>query len=128
MRRIVLGAVVLAAVLTGCSKPSGDVSLTSARRFEPSRLVVKVGDKVTFANNSSEAHTVTAYEDQIPEGADYFASGGATSESAARDNVGDGLLTEGQKFEVSFKKPGTYHYFCIPHEQQGMKGTIVVQR
>ena len=123
-----LTAVALVALTAGCSKEApGDVEMNDAHRFEPARLVVSTGEKVTFANNSAEVHTVTAYEDGIPQGADYFASGGAESEEKARDNLDQGLLTEGETFSVTFETPGTYRYFCIPHEQQGMKGTIVVK-
>jgi plastocyanin len=100
--------------------------MTSGHRFDPDTLNVTVGTEVTWTNRTAEGHTVTAYEDDLPEGADYFASGGATSESAARDDLADGLIAEGESFSVTFDRPGTYRYFCIPHESSGMKGTIVV--
>ena len=102
--------------------------MNGAQRFEPAQITIPAGDTLVFRNESGEAHTVTAYGDELPEGAEYFASGGFSSESAARDNVGDGLLTEGQTFRLTLDTPGTYRYFCIPHEQQGMRGTIVVEQ
>lgn len=101
--------------------------MTEGRRFEPQRLTVTVGEEVTWTNESAESHTVTAYEDELPSGADYFASGGASSEVQARDELGQGLLGEGETFEITFDRPGTYSYFCIPHEDVGMLGTIVVE-
>ena len=125
---VALTAIALVALTAGCSKEApGDVEMTDAHRFEPARLVVSTGEKVTFANNSAEVHTVTAYQNGIPQGADYFASGGAESEDEARDNLDQGLLKDGETYSATFKTPGTYRYFCIPHEQQGMKGTIVVK-
>ncbi|MFN2490467.1 MAG: plastocyanin/azurin family copper-binding protein [Actinomycetota bacterium] len=97
------------------------------RRFAPQSITVKVGEPVTFTNESGEAHTVTAYEERIPDGARYFSSGGSSSESEARDDIAAALITEGETYEVTLDTPGTYEYFCIPHEQQGMKGTIVVK-
>jgi len=29
---------------------------------------------------------------------------------------------------VTFSKPGTYEYLCVLHDEDGMKGTIVVQQ
>ena len=103
------------------------VSMTQDQLFDPEGATVEVGATVTFENTSAEAHTVTAYQSEIPSGADYFASGGADSEVEARGELADGLLAEGESYEVTFSEPGTYRYFCIPHEGAGMKGTIVVE-
>ncbi|CAN5627432.1 hypothetical protein BH24ACT26_BH24ACT26_03110 [soil metagenome] len=102
--------------------------MNGAHRFIPEAITVKVREPVTFTNEGGEAHTVTAYEDRIPQGAEYFSSGGLASESEARENTAESLITEGDSFEVTLETPGTYEYFCIPHEQQGMKGTIVVEK
>ena len=102
--------------------------MTSERTFEPRTLTVSAGETVTFENESGEAHTVTAYETRIPDGADYFSSGGASSEDAARDNLSEELVTEGETVEWTPEEPGTYEYLCIPHENTGMKGEIVVER
>ena len=103
------------------------ISMTAGQVFDPEGASVTVGATVTFENASSEAHTVTAYENDLPAGADYFASGGAESEVEARKDIAAGLLKEGDSFEVTFSEPGTYKYFCIPHEGAGMKGSIVVE-
>src|SRR5215210_5057840 len=115
-------------LLASCSKNSDAVTMNGAHRFTPDEITVKVGEPVTFTNEGGEAHTVTAYGDRIPEGAEYFSSGGLASESQARDNIAEALITEGDSYEVTLETPGTYEYFCIPHEQQGMKGTIVVEQ
>ncbi|MEA2434968.1 MAG: hypothetical protein QOG54_2425 [Actinomycetota bacterium] len=117
------GAVLLAA----CASDRGvAIEMQSGQRFAPAQLHIQAGQTVTWSNESSESHTVTAFEDSIPEGAEYFASGGASSESAARDDVADGLLKPGDTFQMTFDVPGTYRFFCIPHESSGMKGTVVV--
>ena len=100
--------------------------MVSGRRFSPDRLEIQVGETVTFRNAADDSHTVTAIEESIPEGATYFASGGFNSEEAARDNIADGLLTNRQSYEIAFTTPGTYRYYCIPHQADGMTGEIVV--
>ena len=103
------------------------VTMTEDQLFDPEGASVEAGTTVTFENTSSEVHTVTAYDGEIPSEADYFASGGADSESEAREELSEGLLAEGESYEVTFTEPGTYRYFCVPHEGAGMKGTIVVE-
>ena len=102
--------------------------MVDGQRFEPETVTIKAGDTLEWTNESSESHTVTAYDDGVPSDGDYFASGGFDDESAARDDLAGGLMTQGDTFEVTFADPGTYEYFCIPHESSGMKGTIVVER
>jgi plastocyanin len=97
--------------------------------FDPERVEVSVGEPVVWKNTGSRAHTVTAYEDAIPDDADYFASGGFDSQSAAEDGWRDGFggaIESGQVYERAFDVPGEYGYFCVPHEPGGMVGTVVV--
>jgi plastocyanin len=102
--------------------------MQSGQRFEPEVLTVDAGETVTLVNESEDAHTVTAYENEIPEAASYFSSGGFANENEARDDLAGGLLSAGEKFDVRFEMPGTYQYFCIPHEDSGMTGRIVVEQ
>jgi plastocyanin len=101
--------------------------MVDAQRYDPGTITIEPGESVTWVNESDEAHTVTAYADEIPEGASYFASGGASNEEEARDSLSEGLIQSGDTFDVTFEQPGTYEYYCIPHESAGMKGTIVVE-
>jgi plastocyanin len=106
----------------------GDVGMT-ATAFEPASITVSVGDEVVWYNNSTRAHSVTAYGDGIPADAAYFATGGYDSEEAARE-AWDGLngaLESGQTYDHRFEVPGRFNYFCIPHERGGMVGTVVVE-
>ena len=101
----------------------------SANAFMPSSYEVTVGDTVVWRNTSSRGHSVTAYEDAIPGDAEYFATGGHESQSAAEEawtSSRDGNLQRGDTFEYTFEVPGEYRYYCIPHVPQGMEGTIVV--
>ena len=134
-RRRFLAAAGSAATLTagGCLGLSAgendwDVGMTS-EAFRPYEFTTTVGEEVLWENTSSRAHTVTAYEDGIPEEAAYFATGGFDSEAAAREawDGRNGAITSGQTFGHVFEVPGAYSYFCIPHEKAGMVGTVVVE-
>lgn len=114
-----------AAVLGACS-PSGPRVNLLENAFSPAEITIDAGETVVFVNDSTQSHTVTAYEDRTPGGAPYFASGGFSDEAAARADLAEGLIDPGERYEVTFEEPGTYEYFCIPHEELGMTGTITV--
>lgn len=98
--------------------------------FVPERIVVDLGQTVTWWNTDYNRHSVTAYEKRIPEGAEYFSTGGYESEGAARKEGYEwqNLLKEREKFQHTFETPGYYHYYCIPHEGfDTMAGTVVVR-
>ncbi len=116
---------VVAVMVAACSPATNRVTM-EARRFRPATVTVEAGETVVFANTSREAHTVTAYDDEVPEGV-YFSSGGLGSERDARANLAEALIESGDSYEVTFERPGTYGYFCIPHEDAGMKGTVIVE-
>lgn len=134
----------VAATLAGCVGPSlsaseYDVGMQS-NAFVPEPAVegadvptfeAAVGDTVVWANTGSRNHTVTAYDDGLPDGADYFASGGFEGEQAAREAWansvgGGGVVQPGETYDHTFEVPGDYYYFCIPHEDAGMLGKVVV--
>jgi plastocyanin len=119
-------AAVLAAALVSCAGSSSEIAMTDDLRFEPETITVENGTTVTFVNDSEQPHTATAYEDEVP-GNGFFSSSGSDSEVEAREDIARGLIPPGETFEVTLDAPGTYRYFCIPHEDQGMKGTIEVE-
>lgn len=106
--------------LLWASEPAATVSMSNQLAFEPASITVKAGETVRFVNDSALPHTVTADPAKarkpdsvsLPEGAEIFDSGN---------------LAAGESFSRTFTKPGTYRYFCIPHEMAGMTGTIIVQ-
>jgi plastocyanin len=133
------GGVAALGSLAGCSgsDTSGDgesedqsgnvVDMTDSLLFEPETVTVSVGDTVVWENVGTIGHSVTAYEEKIPDGAAYFASGGFESEEAARNSYPDGDIPGGESYEHTFEEAGSYEYFCIPHEMSGMIGTVVVE-
>lgn len=107
-----------------------DVGMRS-NAFVPDTIEISAGDEVVWKNTGSRNHTVTAYENGLPDGAEYFASGGYNSEQEARDSwskqvEGGGTMPPGDVYSHTFEVPGKYPYFCIPHEPAGMVGTVVV--
>jgi plastocyanin len=120
----------LAGCVGGSAQPSDEYDIgMSVSAFKPSSLTVSVGETVVWRNTSKQGHTVTAYGDQIPEDAAFFASGSFDSEAAARaeyENSSAGVLGANEEFEHEFTIPGSYAYFCLPHERVGMAGTIEV--
>jgi plastocyanin len=112
--------------MAGCANDGSSVSM-EGHSFEPQSTTVQSGDTIEFVNGTSEAHSVTAYDDGLPRGADYFATGGAQSEDEARSDIAAGLMQQGEKFELTLETPGRYRYFCLPHEDDGMTGTIIVE-
>lgn len=134
-RRAFLGAVATVA-MAGCTDliatggpggfPDGDITM-SAHSFDPAIYHASVGETVTWVNTSSRGHTITALDQ--PDGATYFATGGYGSVTEAVDAWNDhagGRFDTGETFEHTFEVPGEHEYYCIPHAQSDMYGTVIV--
>ena len=130
-------AAVTAAVPSSAGAASGDgtthtVEMTNGLAFEPEAVTVAPGDTVVWENVGDLGHSVTAYDEDIPGDAEYWASGGFNSEQAARDGYSStgstsetGNVPPGESWSRTFETEGTHEYFCIPHESQ-MVGQIEV--
>lgn len=92
----------ISGAVSTAAKKSSVISI-SGNKFDPAELTVDVGTTVTWSNNDSTTHTVTA-----PSGA---------------FNSGD--LKPGQNFGYTFNEAGTYEYGCTIHT--AMKGTVTVK-
>lgn len=143
-RRAFLASVtgVGATAIAGCIGPSlsdYDIGMQSnafipepaVDGVSPPTFAASVGDTVVWGNSGSRNHTVTGYDDGLPEDADYFASGGFEDEGTAREAWeqnfdGGGIIEPGATYEHTFEVPGEYYYFCVPHEDGGMIGKVVV--
>ena len=73
--------------------------------FNPQKITVKSGEKITWINRDGEPHTVTSV-------------GKKFQKSSALDTD--------QEFSIIAGAPGTYEYFCSVHPK--MTGTIVVEK
>jgi plastocyanin len=123
-----VGAGAVAAASGSATAQEGPVvDMTDGLKFAPEEIEVTPGTTITWENVGSVDHSVTAYEDDIPEDAEYWASGGFDSESAARDGwPSEGAIAGGESYQYTFETEGTYEYVCIPHEAAGMLGSVVV--
>jgi len=84
-----------------------DEAGSGAYIFDPGELTFSVGDSINFVIESeTEFHTFTV-EDL-----------GIDAASDAGESV---------EFNFKFDRAGTFQLVCIPHETQGMVGTITVQ-
>ena len=113
-------------VLTACGNSSSSSSSSSKKKskkksssataaagavtmqnisFQPASTQVKVGDTVTWTNDESVGHDVTADDGSFKSGP----SGG---------------MQQGDKFEHKFDKAGTFAYKCTVHPN--MTGTVQV--
>ncbi|MFB6228888.1 MAG: plastocyanin/azurin family copper-binding protein [Halobacteriales archaeon] len=103
------------------------VAMTDDLAFEPETVTIAPGDAVRWENEGSLTFTVTAYEETMPRGVEYFASGRFDSEEAAREAYPAGGIESGESYEHVFDTPGTYEFFCVPQENAGMTGTVEVR-
>ncbi len=103
---ILLGSVTLVA---GCSddEPSGP---GNSPKFDPAQVTIVIGDTIRWTAVSGD-HTVT--------------SGTGSSDPNAGD-LFDEELPDGDTYTRVFSTVGTFDYFCIPHEADGMKGKVIV--
>jgi plastocyanin len=94
--------------------------------YEPASLMIRVGDHVRWINVSGGPHNVAFYADRIPPGAGDFLQAAMTRRIG--DLAGELLFEANAVFEIGFTgaPPGTYDYFCAPHEMLGMKGQLTI--
>ena len=102
-----------------------EIRMKSDRRgvhvgFDPIGILVEPGTVLRWVLDAN-VHTTTAYHPRndnhslrIPEGAEPWNS--------------DYLVNAGDHFDMRLTVEGVYDYFCVPHEQAGMVGRIIVGR
>lgn len=73
------------------------------RSYDPATVTIRVGDTVTWANQSSIQHDVVADNGEFK----------------------SKLFGQGETFSFTFAKAGTFPYHCSIHP--GMTGTVIVQ-
>ncbi len=113
---------------SGLSRSQYDVGMQT-NAFRPADYTTSVGETVVWGNSGSRPHSVTAFDDGVPEGGEYFASGGFDSQDAAEAGWrnGEGVIAPGETYEHVFETAGTFNYYCIPHLRGGMVGRVIVE-
>jgi plastocyanin len=101
-------------------KPAAIVTMTNGMRFTPAKVMVEVGQTVEWQNKSIMTHTVTGDRTKAVKAEHVFLPPGARS-------FDSGSVGPGKTFSYAFTLPGTYRYFCIPHEAMGMLGEVEVK-
>jgi len=88
--------------------------------FSPATITIQPGGLVEWRNTSLITHTVTDDPKLAHKPGDLMLPAGAPA-----FNSGD--VPAGQIYRHTFEVPGTYRYFCIHHEGDGMLGTVIVR-
>ena len=101
--------------------PGIAVRMTSRDTFVPKTLTIKVGETVRWENDSPGVHTVT-------DNPAFASAKQDASMPAGTEPFNSGPVEAGQQYSHTFTAPGTYKYFCVPHEADGMVGTIIVTK
>jgi len=130
-RRTVLqaGGWVAGLALLGAPVGSGAASIVEIRMrgnadgsavwFDPIGVLIGPGQTVRWINTDrGNSHTSTAFH---PQNTDHPRRIPAAAEAWNSD-----YLLPDQTFELRFTAAGVYDYFCIPHEEAGMVGRLVV--
>lgn len=142
------GAAVLAALivaglwLSGCGSPVGGTSntvlrqgisrctasrakshvtvdATSAFRFVPASVCLRLNGTVTWTNTTTDLDHTTTDEPSL-------AASPSDASIPAGGHGWDLTLSSGHSAHLAFRVAGVYHYFCIVHETLGMLGVVVV--
>lgn len=90
-------------------KNTVDIVGLEAPFYLPNEIRVSADETIVFDNVDGNQHTVTSV------------NAGTTEPDGKFDS---GLLQPGEKFELTLKEKGIYHYYCALHP--GMQGTIIV--
>jgi plastocyanin len=130
MLRIILAVAALVGVVALAMLPSPAGAATQSvlikmadtpAVYEPAKVTARVGQPVEWINTGKNVHSVTLVPDDAQNPKDVTEpTGAATFDS--------GFMAPGSKFSYTFTVPGTYHYFCVPHEKAGMVGVVVVKK
>jgi plastocyanin len=105
-------------VITISMRSSPDGSIVY---FDPVGVLVKPGQRIRWVNDGSNVHTATAYHPANDNHALRIPAMAVPWNSGYLVNAGD-------SYEVRLTEEGIYDYYCIPHEEAGMVGRIIVSR
>lgn len=123
MLLIVLGLIGLVGISAAlAATPAATIKMTDTPpKFLPEKVTIKTGQSVEWINNAATLHSVDADASMVQNPKDVVLPAGAKP-------FDSGFMPPGGKFAYTFTVPGAYHYTCVPHEKDGMKGEIDVTK
>lgn len=89
--------------------------------YAPEKVSIKAGDTVRWVNDGETVHSVSTAAANAQNPKDASLPKGAVA-------FDSGFIPPGGDYSYKFIVPGTYKYFCLPHEKAGMVGYIVVKK
>ncbi len=89
--------------------------------YAPEKVSIKVGESVQWVNDGETVHSVSTAAANAQNRKDTSMPKGAVA-------FDSGFIPPGGDYSYTFTVPGTYRYFCLPHEKAGMVGVIVVKK
>ena len=89
--------------------------------YTPEKVAIKVGDTVQWVNGGDTVHSISTSAANAQNPKDTSMPKGAVA-------FDSGFIPPGGDLSFTFTVPGTYRYFCLPHEKAGMVGVIVVKK
>ena len=95
------------------------VRMNDQNQYVPAAITVARGTTVTWTNVGVMPHTVTTDPSKASNKANAVVPAGVQPWDS-------GVINGGQSWSHTFTVSGDYTYFCLPHEQLGMIGTITV--
>jgi len=79
--------------------------------FNPAEITINAGDTITWINDDDTTHKIV-FEDK--------SLGAPTIDDPVR-------IRQKREFSFTFKKAGTFKYYCLPHADQDMRGKVIVK-
>ena len=89
--------------------------------YAPEKVSIKAGESVRWVNDGETVHSVSTAAANAQNPKDASLPKGAVA-------FDSGFIPPGGDYSYKFTVPGTYKYFCLPHEKAGMVGYIVVKK
>ncbi len=89
--------------------------------YAPEKVSIKFGESVQWVNDGETVHSVSTAAANAQNRKDTSMPKGAVA-------FDSGFIPPGGDYSYTFTLPGTYRYFCLPHEKAGMVGVIVVKK
>lgn len=116
---VLLGTVMPQEVSNHNAEPAATVEMTNTMKFTPDTVWIESGETVLWKNTSLLVHSVTG----DPSVSSIQGTASLPNDAKAFNS---GMMDPKEQFRHTFKVPGTYQYFCIPHEGAKMYGWVIV--